>query len=252
MLRPCLAASMARVRRLALAKAVAQDLRSREGRNLVAVGVYGSVGRGEERAYSDVDMLVIVRRKRAGIRHSMRSGVLVTILQQIPAEARSEVTGAHSGLNDALGGWRSLRPLYDPSRLLARLRSRARQPNLRAFRRAAEQHFIETFEDLGKLWNAIAARDPDEAREMAIWFSGAAMGTLFDLEAHVLPTGRRAFVELRRYGPLGTAIRRLRYASLSLSETLRVSEWIWGRLLDRAEAKELRLPSFPRTSRGTL
>src|SRR5206468_10578757 len=59
-----------------------------------------------------------------------------------------------SGLNDALGGWRSLRPIYDPSGLLRRLRDEARGPNVRAFQKSAQLHFLEAFEDLGKLWNA--------------------------------------------------------------------------------------------------
>jgi hypothetical protein len=77
-------------------------------------------------------------------------------------------------------------------------------------------------------------------------------GTLFNLHGRVLTTGRRAFIEIRRYGELGTAIRRLRYAPLSLSETQRLSEFVWGRLLDRAKAKGLPLPPFPRDAQGTL
>ena len=245
-------ASMAPPSRLALAKAIAEDLRKREGRNLVAVGVYGSVARREDRRHSDIDMLAVVRRKRVRIRHTLRTGVLATISQETPEEARNEVRGAYPGLNDALGGWRSMHPIYDPSGILRRLRDQAKRPNVQAFRKSAEMHFLETFEDLGKLWNAIEARDANECREMAIWFSGAAMGTLFDLERRVLMTGRQAFVELRRYGKVGAAIRRLRYTSLSFRETQRLSEFIWGRLLDRAKARRLRLPSFPRESRETL
>jgi hypothetical protein len=111
---------------------------------------------------------------------------------------------------------------------------------------------LETYEDLGKLWNAIEAGDADEAREMAIWFSGAAMGTLFDLESHILKTGRRAFVEIRRYGKLGAAIRRLSFDTLSLSETQRLSEFVWTDLLDRAAAKRIRLPPLPRDAREGL
>ena len=243
---------MAATHRLTLAKAIATELRKREGANLVAVGVYGSVARGEERRHSDVDLLVIVRRKRRGIRHAMYSGILVTILQQTAEEARAEVIGPHPGMNDSLGGWRSMRALYDPTGLLRRLRTQSHHPAVRSFREAARLHFVETYEDLGKLWDAIEAGDADEAREMAIWFSGGAMGTLFDLEGRVLKTGRRAFVEIRRYGRLGEAVRRLRYDALSLREALRLSEYVWGELLDRAAAKGVRLPRFPRDARGTL
>jgi kanamycin nucleotidyltransferase len=232
-----------------LAKTIAAELRGREGRNLVAVGVFGSVARGEERGHSDVDLLVVVRRKRRWIQHRIYDEILVTVLQQTPAEARDEVMGSRPGMNDALGGWRSMRPLFDPSGLLRRLRRQAHRPTARQARGAARLHFLETYEDLGKLWNAVEAGDADEAREMAIWFSGAAMGTLFDLESHILKTGRRAFVEIRRFGKLGEAVRRLRYDSLTLSETRRLSEFVWANLLDRAESKRVPLPSFQRESR---
>ncbi|TLZ92546.1 MAG: nucleotidyltransferase domain-containing protein [Methanobacteriota archaeon] len=72
--------------RLELAKTIAADLRRQEGRNLVAVGVYGSVARGDERYHSDIDLLVIVRRKRRRIQHRIRDGILVT------ASTRAAVT----------------------------------------------------------------------------------------------------------------------------------------------------------------
>jgi kanamycin nucleotidyltransferase len=243
---------MALSRHVRLAATIAAELHRREGRNLVAVGVYGSVARGKEREYSDIDLLVMVRRKRRTIHHFFRDGILVTILQQTPEEARDEVTGSRPDLNVALGGWTSMRPLYDPSGLLRRLREQAKRPTSQQFREAAGRAFLEAYEDLGKLWNAISAGDSDEAREMAIWFSGAAMGALFDMEGHVLPTGRRAFVELRQYGTLGASIRRLSYETMPLPETLELSERIWAGLLRRASRLGIELPPFPRHSRGTL
>src|SRR3989454_5470143 len=140
---------MATSRRLELAKTLACELRTREGRNLVAVGVYGSAARGEDRAHSDVDVLVVVRRKRAAIRHLVRDGILITILQQTPQEARAEVTGSRGDLNAALGGWRSLRPLYDPSGLLRKLMKRARVPTASQFRVAESRALIGSSDVIG-------------------------------------------------------------------------------------------------------
>ena len=242
---------MATSRRLELAKTLAGQLRTREGRNLVAVGVYGSVARGEDRPHSDVDVLVVLRRKRAAIRHFVRDGILITILQQTPQEARAEVTGSRGDLNAALGGWRSLRPLYDPSGLLRKLMKRARDPTEAQFREAARQALIETYEDLGKVRNAVDVGDEQEAREMAVWYAGAAAGALLDLHRHVLRTGRRAFIEIRRYGAVGEAIRRLRHETLSLVETRRVAEASWAGLLALAQRKGVPLPKFA-GPRGSL
>ena len=247
-----MAGRMAASLRLALAKSLAAELRLREGRNLVAVGVFGSVARGEERLHSDVDVLVVVRRKRAAIRHHVRDGVLITILQQTPQESRAEVTGHRPDLNAALGGWISLRPLYDPAGLLRELAKRARHPTQAQFREAARQALIETYEDLGKLRNAIQSRDEDEAREMGIWYSQAAAGALLDLHERVLETGRRGFIGIRRYGAAGAAIRRLCYESLPLSEARRLAEDSWEALLDLARRKRVRLPRFAGESQGRL
>src|SRR3989442_13319716 len=104
---------MPTTRRIELAKAMAADLRKREGRNLVAVGVYGSVARAEERRHSDVDLLVVVHRKRRGIRHAVHPGILVTILQQTPVESREEAIGPNPGMNDPPAGRGALRPPCD-------------------------------------------------------------------------------------------------------------------------------------------
>ncbi len=87
---------------------------------------------------------------------------------------------------------------------------------------------------------------------MAIWYSGAAMGALFDLHHHVLRTGRRAFIEIRRYGEVGEAVRRLRYETLSLAETARLAEDSWEALLALARRKRVRLPRFAGESQGRL
>src|SRR5437773_7777768 len=110
--------------------------------------------------------------------------------QQTPEDARAEVTGSRQDLNGPLGGWVSLKPLYDPTGLLRRLTKRARRPGPRQFREAARMAYLEVYENVGKLWNAIEAEDVEEAREMAIWFTGAASGALFNLNRHILATGR--------------------------------------------------------------
>lgn len=243
---------MSESRRLGIASSFAEELRRRERRNLLAVGVFGSVARGEDRAHSDIDLAVVVRRKRGRIPDRVRDGVLITVLLETREEAIDEVMGSGPGLHEALAGWRSMRALYDPSGLLRRLRRRARSPRGEQFRSASRAALLGAYEDLGKLWNAIEARDPDEAREMAIWFSGAAAESLFTLDRRVVRTGRRWFVELRRYGALGGALRRLRYGTLSLPETRRLSHRVWSSLLLRATRAGVEVSDLDGRSRDTF
>jgi len=223
--------------RKAAAQELTSQLRERMKRDLVAVGVCGSAATGEDRAHSDIDMLCVVRRPRRDLGIRIYRGYLVTVLQLTAKEAAEEVLGSRAELGETLGGWRSMRPLYDPTGLLTRLAADALHPHASQFRKAARRALLETFEDYGKLLNAIDARDRPEMREMAIWFTGAAHLVVLDLAREVLPTGRRAFVEVHRFGKLGEAILALRYKNLSIPETEHLAKYVWRELLRRAKVQ---------------
>src|SRR2546428_3590818 len=130
-----------------LARTIARELRARERGNLVAVGVYGSAARGDDREFSDLDLVVVVRRKRAKIHHSIRDGILVTFLQQTPAEAREEVMGSGPWLNGPLAGWRDTLALDDPRHFISRLRGHARRPKASQWRGSAHGGLLGPFRD---------------------------------------------------------------------------------------------------------
>ena len=79
---------------------------------------------------------------------------------------------------------------------------------------------------------------------MALWFSSGAAGSLLDLEAHVLVSGRRMFIEARRLGTLGRAIWSLRYESPSLRGMERLAVRVWELLLERARKKGVSIPGL--------
>jgi hypothetical protein len=227
-----------------VAAAVKEKVLGREKANLAGFGVFGSVPRGDARRFSDLDVLFVVKRRKARTRPEVVRGVLVTYHHLTVAEAREEVSGSGPWLNDALGGWRSLKPLYDPTGLLRRLKRRAARPKAAQFDESARRDLLETYEDLGKLRNAMANWDREEAREMALWFTGAAAGSLLDLERHVTSTGRRMFIEARRLGTAGQAIWRLRYEDLPLPRMSVLADRIWRELLARARDRRIAIPGL--------
>ena len=232
---------MARSPRLALAQALASEMRRREGRNLVAVAVYGSVAHGMERPHSDVDMLLVVRRRTRRPWARMRSGFLVTIKEMTPSEVWDEVAGANLNLAEILGGWRAMRPLYDPKGFVRRSMARANRVSPVQFRRAARDGLLTVYEDLGKLRDAIEEGDRAKMREMAIWFTRGAAALLCLLECHALSTGQELFVEVQRFGRTGREIAALRYRNPSIAETSRLAESIWRALCRDAHRQGLRV-----------
>src|SRR3990172_6113469 len=115
------------------AAAVTARLLRRERANLLAVGVFGSGARGEARRFSDLDILVVVRKRHARLRPEVLHGVLVTYHHLTAEEAREEVMGSGPWLNDTLGGWRSVQPRLDPKGLLRRWKRRAARPRTSQF-----------------------------------------------------------------------------------------------------------------------
>lgn len=217
------------------------ELRRREGRNLIAAAVYGSVAIGKERRHSDLDLFVLSRSAASMKTIRLREGILVTLSQRTLEEASRDVAGANPNLPEILSGWRSMRPLYDPSAALRRLIARGHRVPASQFRRSARAGLLATYEDLGKLRDAVEARDAERMREMAIWLTGGAASILLCLEQHPVPTGQELFVEVRRIGPTGRAIARLRYGNLSIAETSRLAESIWSVLQRSAKRQGIRV-----------
>lgn len=231
--------------RLSLAQQLAEEWRRREGRNLLAVAVYGSVASGTERAHSDIDLLVLVRRPTGRPGAAVRRGFLVTVREMTRVEAWDEVRGFHLALPEILGGWRSMRPLYDPTGLVARLAEMSQPVRASQFREAARRCFPSVYEDLGKLRDAIEVRDRARMREMAIWFTGGAAWLALLLDRHVVASGKEMFVEVRRIRGVGPAITSLRYHALSFAATSRLAEFVWSALRRKAARQRIPVDRLP-------
>src|SRR2546430_11452420 len=145
--------------RLELARAVTAELRRREGRNLLGVGLYGSVSRGEDRAHSDIDLVLLGRSGKTGLQMLVRYGVLVSLLRLTQDEAADEVRGYSWTLPEALSGWRSVQELYDPGGLLRSLRERSLRPRAHQVREAARGGFLRALQGYRKLAHALEAGD---------------------------------------------------------------------------------------------
>lgn len=163
-------APLSRAERLRLAQAIAARAAARHGPDLKAVGLYGSMARGTDGPYSDIEMYCILRQPDGESTYEWVAGAWkaevhffgedVLLAEAAEVEGRWPLT--HGSLHDFL-------PLYDPEGYFARLRSVAGSRTADQFHAAIEGVLTgEMYEFVGKLRNlSIPAYLPQLAVKMA-------------------------------------------------------------------------------------
>lgn len=221
---------------LDLARRVAQDLLEERGDDILAVGIMGSVALGETSQFSDIDMIVITRRRDPeGWQQRIVDGILVSGLQMTREEAERSVTTPNLDLPEILSGWRSVLPIHDPDGILARLKEEAGSVPMELFRKSSRLALLTTVEDLGKLRDALEAGRLDEAREMSIWYTGSAITALANILGHVPRSGKTLAQDVRRLSPIGEDLWRLRTQPVEAETMRRLAEGTWAAILRAAE-----------------
>ncbi|MEO3947742.1 ANT(4')-I family aminoglycoside nucleotidyltransferase [Gorillibacterium sp. CAU 1737] len=136
---------------------LAQRLQNRFGDRLVAIGVYGSIARGTDGPYSDIEMMAVV--------HELSStDVSCYEWSSGPWKAEVDICEANELLQEAAtvegrwplthGSMHVVWPLYDPSGYFARLKEAVESPSDEAFHGAINEVLVgEMYEFIGKLRN---------------------------------------------------------------------------------------------------
>ncbi|MFC4812449.1 ANT(4')-I family aminoglycoside nucleotidyltransferase [Paenibacillus sp. GCM10023250] len=150
--------AITRNERLQICRELASRLHEVYGDQLLAVGVYGSVSRGTDSPFSDIEMF--------GVLHDSGEDVDLSYEWSAgPWKAEVDVRSASVLLASAArveGRWPlthgpffSPLSLYDPHGFFPRLREAAQSPRQEAFKRAIEEVLVgEMYEYAGKLRNA--------------------------------------------------------------------------------------------------
>lgn len=150
---------MTREERRRLAHELADRALAAYGEQVKAIGCYGSMGRGTDGPYSDIEMFVVLRTQGDEFSHEWVAGPWkaevdfysegVLLAKAAEVEGRWPLT--HGSFFHVLS-------LYDPEGFFAQLREAAASPADEAFRRAIEGVLTgELYEFAGKWLNARAA-----------------------------------------------------------------------------------------------
>lgn len=184
---------VSRAERLKIAEEIAQRARELHGAELLAVGVYGSVARGTDGPYSDLEMLCVLREGNAEYSYEWSAGpwkaevdfysAAVLLTKAAEVEGRWPLTH---------GAFATVLPLYDPESFFTSLAAAATGGSPEQFKAAIEEALVgELYEWIGKLRNGNTAYQA----ELAI---GMAKYTAFILGLHhrrLFTTGPRVLEE---------------------------------------------------------
>jgi kanamycin nucleotidyltransferase len=209
---------MTHERRWALAEHIAGELRAHYGAQLLALGVYGSLARGEDGPYSDIEMHCVLQGEGIETCFEWSTG---------PWKAEVDVYSADVLLAEASfvdgdwpithGAYAFVKPLCDPQRFFETLRQAVlSQPEIVYHRRMEEVIVGDQYELVGKIRNACAAQAHDLLAVYAVKLAVSAacllglrqrrlytsMGRVFS-EALALPDPPQGFQPLLRMATSG-------------------------------------------------
>jgi kanamycin nucleotidyltransferase len=159
---------MDRSRRLDLAREIAaqiqdhyRDIRDVIVDDVLAIGVYGSLARGTDGPYSDIEMHCVVRGSGVDVCHEWSAGAwkaeVDVYSEDVVLEWASEVDVDWSLTH---GACTNVWVLYDPTGFFSRLRDAALSHPDEVFQRVIRDVIVgEIYERIGKVRNARAAKD---------------------------------------------------------------------------------------------
>ncbi len=204
--------------KLRIARKVVGELRRDLGRNVIAVGISGSVARGTAEKYSDIDMEIIVRRPlRISYRFLIVEKTYCSLNFATWQGVMREVGMPHHELPETLGGFTKIRSLYDPKGLLHRLEARARHVPRAVFRKSAELALLHSYEDFCRVKNAYLKGDDIVLRDNVFLVTHSAALVVASLNRASFVSDREIFRAHKRFSRLPRGfdrIEQLRYGSL--------------------------------------
>lgn len=145
-------------RRLELAREIAERFQSHYGEQVLALGAYGSLARGTDGPYSDIELLCVLRGEDIEQNHEWSAGAW---------KAEVNVRSRDVALREAAelevdwpithGAFTHVLPLYDPKDIFPQLRAAALAHSDDEFRRVMRDVIVgEVYERIGKVLNARA------------------------------------------------------------------------------------------------
>ncbi len=188
---------MTHEQRLELAQRIADRLQDHYGEETLALGVYGSLARGTDGPYSDIEMHCVLHGRGIERCFEWSSG---------PWKAEVDVYSADVILAQAAevdvdwpithGAFVKVLPLYDPVGFFPRLRATALGGDMHTFRRVIKDNIVgEIYELIGKIRNLGASGDTTSLAYYAVHLAKHGACLLGLVQRHLYTSSARLLPE---------------------------------------------------------
>jgi kanamycin nucleotidyltransferase len=149
-------------RRMELARQVT-DILVRKHEDILAVAVYGSTAKNEDREHSDLELYVLTKADERFYRF-VHEGIVIEVffITKETAEREAKVPGTRWPLYADV--WLNPLVMHDPQDILPALATTGRAPDPAAFERRLPDALTSIYEDLCKMRNHAAAGEGELAR----------------------------------------------------------------------------------------
>ncbi len=229
-----------------IARIVSRQLKDGLGANLLAVGLRGSVARGTAEKFSDIDLLVILRKfQKIPAIYKIVNNTYCSLTFETWRTAISKLGRPHPELPETLGGFTKILSLHDPSGLLPRIEAEARNVPSNVFRESAELSLIHSFEDFCRAKNAFLKKDDLVLKDRIHNVTHSAANVVAALNETGFVSDREIFRAYKKFGKLPrnfATIQALRYSNLSRPELFKTMIRFYVNLVDFCKQERIDFP----------
>lgn len=142
---------------------IADLLRRHFGAQVLALGVYGSVGRGQDEPYSDIEMLCVLRGEGIDTCYEWCEGDWKAEVDvRSPDVLLTEACAVEGDWSITHGAYVHIKPLFDPTDFLVKLRQVTLSQSEAVFQARLEEVIVgDIYELIGKIRNTSVTRSFD-------------------------------------------------------------------------------------------
>lgn len=238
---------MAESERLRLAKAISKMISQKYGDEILLVGVYGSVAKGEDMDYSDIDMYVVTKNLTTQ-KYLAYKGVPITIHFKTEKEVSEAIRNVTSIWPAEAHQFLSPKILYGSRKLLNRWQKMVKEIPEGDFRKAASTALIEIYENVGKVKNACKQKNLGRCLE-AVWnvVWHADMFVALVNKTYYRKPGFRGLEEVTKFKKIPASYGKLMktlWESRDFDELNRASTELWESCLELARKEGIKFENY--------